>query len=90
MEFTFSRRKYVSKFLSKSKKRRCTNVNSHVNNSESNNSNTSNIDNVIGNSKLPLINAQTESYFNTFINLKKVTYTEPISSVNDESPLATA
>ena len=46
------RRKQGRKIFYKSNKSRCTTVNSHVNSNESNNLNTSNSDNVIGNSNL--------------------------------------
>ena len=58
MAFTPSRSKHERKVLSKSKKRGCTIAKSHVNSSESNSLNTSNIDNVIGTSNLPHINAK--------------------------------
>ena len=44
-------------------------VNSHFNSSETNNSNTSNSDNVIENSNLPRINFHTESPLNKLITL---------------------
>ena len=53
-----------------SKKRRCTNVNSHVNSSKSNNLIISNSDNVIRTSNLTHTNIQNESPFNTPISLK--------------------
>ena len=84
MEFTLSRRKKGRKILYISKRMRCTTINSHVNSSESDNLNKSNRDNVIGNSNPPRINVQTESTFNTPINLKKETDTESNISVNDE------
>ena len=46
--------------------------------------NTSNGDNVIGNSNLPCINVQTEGSFNTLITLQKQTDIESSISINDE------
>ena len=64
--------------------RRFTTVNSRVNSSESNNPNTSNRDNVIGNSYLTHINVHAVSYFNKIINLQKETGIESIISINNE------
>ena len=61
MAFTPSRSKHGRKVLSKSKKRRYNIVNSHVNESESNNLNTSNNDNFIETSNLTHINVQNDS-----------------------------
>ena len=58
MVFTLSKRKQGREILDISKKRRCSTVNSHVNSSKPNNSNTSNRDNVIGNSNPPRIEIQ--------------------------------
>ena len=58
MAFMPSRSKHERKVLSKYKKRRCTLVYSHVNRIKSNILNTSNSDNVIGNSNLPHINVK--------------------------------
>ena len=68
----------------KSKKRICINVNSHLNSSETNNLNTSNSDNVIGNLNLPCINVHTKSPLNKLMTLQKKTNTESITSINDE------
>ena len=46
-----------------SKNSRCTTVNSHANNTKSNNLNTSNSDNVIGNPNLTCINFKTKRSF---------------------------
>ena len=46
--------------------------------------NKSNSDNVTGNSNLPRINSQTESSFNTLINMQKETDTELSIIINDE------
>ena len=58
MAFMPSRSKHERNVLSKYKKRRCTLVYSHVNRIKSNILNTSNSDNVIGNSNLPHINVK--------------------------------
>ena len=84
MDFTPSRKKHDRKLLSRSKKRRCTTVNSHVNSSKSNNLNTSNSDNVIGTSKLPHIKVQNYSQFDTLITLQKVTDKESSVSINNK------
>ena len=60
--------------FSKSKKRRFTTVTSHVNSSESNDLNTYNRDNVIGNSNIPRINVHTECSSNELVTLQKETY----------------
>ena len=57
----------------------------HVNISESNNFNTSNSDNVIGNSNLPPINVKTESPFNTLITLKTETDIESSIIINNDT-----
>ena len=56
---TSSRIKQERNVSYKYKKSRCITVNLQVNSSKSNNLNTSNSDNVIGNSNLPRINVQT-------------------------------
>ena len=84
MVFTSSRRKQGRNLSYKSKKRICTTVNSHINRSESNNPNTSNIDNVVGNSNVPRINVQNESSINTLITLQRETGTESSISINNE------
>ena len=75
MVFTLSRRKNGKKVSYKSKKRICTTVNSHINSSESNNPNTSDSVNIIGDSNLPHINVQTKIPFNTLITLQTETDT---------------
>ena len=65
-------------------KRRCTPVNSHVNISKSDNFNTSNSNNVIGNSNFLRINVQNEISLNQLITFQKETGTESIVSINDE------
>ena len=84
MVLTFSRRKHGRKVSYKSNKRIWNTVNSHVNSSESNNMNTWNSDNVIGNSNLPNTNVQTESSLNTLITLQTEKYTESSISINNE------
>ena len=76
MMFTLSRRKIGRKVFYNYRKRKCYTVNSHVKNIKTNNLNTSNSDNVKGNSNLPRINVQTKSPFNTLINLQKGTDAE--------------
>ena len=71
MAFLSSRREQGSKILYIFKNRISTTVNFHAKSSESNNLNTSNNDNFIGNSNLPRINVQTESSFNTLITFRK-------------------
>ena len=61
MVFKSTGRKQEMKVSFKSKKNRCIAVNSHFNSSETNNSKTSNSDDVIGNSNLPCINVHTKS-----------------------------
>ena len=68
-----------------SNKRRCTNVTSRVNSSESNYSNTYNSDNVIVNSNIPCTNVHTERSLNEIITLQKETDTESITSTNEEN-----
>ena len=60
MVFTSPRIKKGRNFSFKSNNRICTTANSHVSSSESNDPNTYNSDNVIGNSNLPRINVYTE------------------------------
>ena len=69
------KKKTWSEGFSKSKKRRCTTVTSHVNISESNYLNTYNRDNVIGNSNIPHINVHTECSSNELVTLQKETDT---------------
>ena len=67
----------------KSKKRQCITVNSHFNTSEKK-SNTSNSDDVIGNSNLPCINIHTKISLNKLITLQKETVAKSSISINDE------
>ena len=85
MVFTLLRQKQGRKVSYKYKKRRFNNVNSHVNISESNNLNTSNLDNVIGNSNLLCINVQIKTSFNTLITFQKKTDTEWGIIINKET-----
>ena len=59
-------------------------IDSHFNSSEKNNFNTSNSDDVIGNSNLPRINIHTKSSLNKLINLQKETDTQSSISINNE------
>ena len=61
--FTSSRRKLGRKFSFESKNRRRIAVKSNFNSGETSNSNTSNSDDVIGDSNLPHINVHTEISF---------------------------
>ena len=83
--FKLSRMKHGRKVSYKSRKRIFTTFNSHVNSIKSNNLNTSNSDNGIGNSKLPHINFQTNSSFNTIITLQTETDTDSSISINNET-----
>ena len=58
---------------------------SHINSNESNNWNTSNSDNLIGNSNLPHSSVKNESSFNTLVNLQKATDSDSSASINDET-----
>ena len=71
MAFTSSRRKQGRKILYIYKKMVFNHVNLHINSRESNNLNTLNSDNVIGNSNLPRINVQTKSSFITPVTFQK-------------------
>ena len=84
MVYTLSRRKQVRNIYYIYNKRICTTVNSHINSNKSNNLNTPNSDNVIGNSNLPHINVQNNSPFNILITLQKEIDTESTVSINDE------
>ena len=66
-----SRRKQGSKVLYKYNKWRYNNVNSQFNSSETDNSNTPSINNLIGNYNLPCINVHAKSLINKLINLKQ-------------------
>ena len=83
MVFTSSRREQGRKVSFNSKKRICITVNSHLNSSESNNSNKSNSDDVIGNLNPPCINAYTKITLNKLITLKKETDADSSTSTND-------
>ena len=65
--------------------RRFTTVTSHVNSSESNDPNTHNSDNVIGNSNLPPINVHTKGSLNELINFQKETDIESSTNTNEEN-----
>ena len=82
MVFTSSRGKLLRKVSFKSKKMRRIVVNSYFNSSETNNSNTSNSDDVIGNPNLPCINVHTKNLLNKIINLQKETNTHSSISIN--------
>ena len=82
--FTLSGKKQGRNVFYIYKKKRSYTVNSHVNSSESNNSNTLRSDNVIVNSNLPRINVQAEIPFNTLITLQKDTDTESGIIINDD------
>ena len=84
MAFTLSRRRQGRKTSYISKKIRYTTIKSHANSIKSNHLNTSNNDNVIGNSNLPYINVQTKRSFHILITFQKETDTESSVSVNDE------
>ena len=84
MVFTSSRSKQGGEVSYKSRKRMCINVNSHINSSESNNLNTSNSDNVTGNSNILCINVQAKNLFNTLLTLQTETDTESSVSINKE------
>ena len=75
--------KHSSLVSYKYKRRKCITVNSQVNLSESNHLNTSNHDNVIGNSNPPLINVHTEISFDKLITLQPETDTESSTSINN-------
>ena len=81
--FTFSRQKHGQKVFSKSKKRRCTTVTSHVDSRDTNDMNTYNSVNVIRNSNLPHINIHTKCSSNKPVTLHKETDTESSTSINE-------
>ena len=85
MEFTSSRQKHGQDIFLKSKKRRYTTVTSYVNSSESNDINTYNSDNFIGNSNLPCINVHTKRSSNELVTFHKETDTESSTSINEEN-----
>ena len=85
MVFMLSRRKHGRKFFSKSKRRRCTNITSHVNSSKSNDLNTYNSDNVIVNSNLRCIDVHTELSSNKKVTFQKETDTVSSTSINEEN-----
>ena len=84
MGFTLLRIKQGRKVSLKYNNRICTTVNLHVNNINSKHYNTSNSDNVIGNSNLPRVKVQTKSSFNTPITFQKETDTDSIISIKYE------
>ena len=69
--FISSRRRKGRKVSFKYRKSRCITVNSYFNSIETNNSNISSSDNVIGNSKLPRINVHIKISLNKIINFRK-------------------
>ena len=85
MSFTSSGRKYGQNIFPKSKKRRCTTVTSHVKSSKSNDMNAYNIDNVMGNSNIPRINAHNERSSNELVTFQKETDTDSSTSINEEN-----
>ena len=85
MTFTLSRRKQGRNIQYISKKSRYITVTQHINSSESNNPNTYNSDNVIGNSNLPRINIHTVRPSNELVNLHKETDTDSSTSINEEN-----
>ena len=85
MKFTSLRRKQGRNILYIYKKRRCVNVTSHVNSSESNYPNTYHSDNVIGDSNLPRINVHTKSSSNELVALQKENDTDSSTSINEEN-----
>ena len=84
MLFTSLKSKQGRNLSYKSKKRRCITVNSHINSSKSNNLDTSNSNNNAENSNLPRINVQTETSFNTLINLQAETDIQSSIMINNE------
>ena len=80
-----TKKKKGRKISYKSNRIRCITINSHVNSSESNHLNTSNSNNVIGNSNLPCINVQTKRPFSTLVNLQTETDTASSISFNNET-----
>ena len=83
--FTFSRQKHGQKVFSKSKKRRCTTVTSHVDSRDTNDMNTYNSVNVIGKANLPCINVHTKCSSNKPVTWYKETDTESSTSINEEN-----
>ena len=77
--------KTCSEGFSKSKKSRCTTVNSHVNSSESNDLNTYNRDNFIGNANIPRINVHTELSSNELVTFQNETDTDSSTSINEKN-----
>ena len=84
MVFTSSRRKQGRKFSFKSNKTISITVKSHFKISKTNNSNTPNSADVIGNSNPPRINIHTKISLNKLINFQKETDTQSSTSINDE------
>ena len=85
MAFASSGQKNGRKVFPKSKKRRCTTVTSHVDSSESNDLNTYNSDNFIGNSNIPRINVHTKRSSNELVTFQKETNTQSITSTNEKN-----
>ena len=83
MVFTSLIKKLGSKVSFKSKKRRRITVNSHFNSIETNNSNKSNSDDVIGCSNLPRINVNTNSSLEKLITLQEENNTQSSIIINE-------
>ena len=84
MVFKLSIRKQGRKVSFKSKKKICITGISDLNSIETNNLNTSNSDDVIGNSYPPRINVHTESSLNKLLTFQKQMYIYSSTSINDE------
>ena len=84
MVFTSPRRKQGRNVSFESKKRVCITLNSYFNISVTYNQNTSNIDNVIGNSINSCINVHTKSSINKLFTLDYETDTQLITITNNE------
>ena len=85
MVFTSPKRKQWRKVSFRSNNRKCTTVSSHVKISKSNDPNTYNSDNVIGNSNLSCIRNHTERSSNELVTFQKETDTESSTSINEEN-----
>ena len=74
-----------SEAFSKSNKSRCTTLTSNVNISESNDLNTYNRDNFIGNANIPRINVHTELSSNELVTFQNETDTDSSTSINEKN-----
>ena len=83
MSFMSSRSKQGREISYIYKKRGCITVTSHVNSSKSNNPNTYNSDNSMGNSNIPCSNVHMKRLSNELVTLRKGTDTESIISINE-------